>query len=166
MKEIHFEHKVTFTEDTLRQIRDPEKKLTWRSPLFIYALLIPGVIMLTSKYTFITGILVVFLSVILLIIKLTTKPAEDSGNGKYPHPKSEIDYSFDHSGYRLRGKNIEASVEWSRLSSWLERNGWVILTCIDDLPGAYFPVSALMEEGAYDELILLCKTHAKIENKE
>lgn len=159
MAELRFENIVKLTES--------EYVAIWavlptgrRSRMIRFGLLVVvGAVFLFTKYTLLLGIILLGLAVLALLAPGIIPVVVGGNFGKHKYLRDALTYGVDHQKLWVKGATIDASVPWSMLVTWREKEGWLVLSP-SGIPPVYLSLARLNEEGLYGRVRALAASNA------
>ena len=158
MDEFRFENSVKLTESeyvALWAILPARVTPVGRFGL----LLVIGVVFLFTKYTLVLGIILLACAVLVLFLPGIIPSGVRSTFRQHKYLRDSLTYGIDQHKIWVRGTRIDASVPWSMLGTWREREGWLVLSP-SGIPPVYLSVARLNQEGLYGRVRALAASNA------
>ena len=159
MDEFSFENTVKLTESEYVALWGVVP--IWRlSRMMRFGLLVAvGVVFLFSKYTLLLGIVLLGFAVLALFLPETLPIGARSLFRQHRYLRDALTYGVNQDKLWVKGASIDASVPWSMLVTWREREGWLVLSA-SGIPPVYLSLGRLSEEGLYGRVRALAASNA------
>ncbi len=165
MEQFRFENTVELTEEQYVAIHSVFPKKPWFVYLRLIVLITVGVVCLFSSYTLLLGVaLLGFAATAVFLPKMIIPGGTRHIFRGHKFLKYPLTYGVSDQRLWIKGTLIDASVHWTMLVVWREVEGWLILSP-SGIPPLYFSISRLKEEGVYDRVRGMAKSHGQEYNK-
>jgi hypothetical protein len=158
-KELKLSEK-TFAEIWNKKLGVRESSGTLRRNVKRGMVLFVAIACLFWAYTFLLGICILVLFLIILFMPRLLPKGLRSMYHEHPFLHYKATYAVDEKGLHVTGKGIQAQCDWSLLSTWQIRGDWLILQP-GGIPALYFSRAELKKAGVYDKVMELSKKHGK-----
>ena len=156
-----FEYTHSFTPEEYKSIYK-QKITSGKNPLTFKKIikrtlgLIITALSFLSIYTAAIGIFLLSIFLITLFeSKLQVLISNSLFNNK-KYLKYKLKYSIDENGFKVVGNKLNVRVSWDLIYKWQTREDWLIITSYV-IPVVFFPISKLVEAGAYDRILEIVK---------
>jgi|ERR1044071_8603039 hypothetical protein len=159
MNELKFENTVKLTEAEYVAVwavtRAWRMSRTVKFGVFVAA----GIAFLFTPYTLLLGLVLLGLAVLALLIPgIVPFGARQQFRG-HKYLKEPLTYGVTDQKLWVKGDKIDASVPWSMLATWREKEGWLVLTP-HGIPPLYLSLARLTAEGLYGRVRALAASNA------
>ncbi|HEU4510728.1 MAG TPA: hypothetical protein VFR78_21030 [Pyrinomonadaceae bacterium] len=164
MNELRFENTLQITE---KQYEDLWTILpAWRLSRIgrFGALVAVGVLFLFTKYTLLLGLVLLALAVLVLVAPRILSFGARTTFRQHKYHREPLTYGIDEQKMWVKGTMIDASVPWSMLVVWQEKEDWLILSP-SGIPPLYLSLNRLKNEGVYGRVRAVAASHAPEYNK-
>lgn len=160
MNEFRFENTLTLTESQYLAVWAlmPAKRLS--RIIRFGALAAVGVVFLFSPYTLLLGLILLALVGVSVFLPRIVPAGARSLFRQHKYLRDTLTYGVSDQKLWVKGVRLDASVSWSMLVVWREREGWLVLSP-SGIPPIYLSLARLMEEGLYNRVMELANSNAK-----
>jgi len=163
-EEFRFENTVALTEAQYVAIWSVLPNKPWFKYIRLIAIIVIGVVCLFSRYTLLIGLgLLVIAATAVFIPKIMPSSARSMFR-RHKYLEYPLTYGVSNQRLWIKGSLIDAGVHWTMLVVWREVEGWLILSP-SGIPPLYFSLSRLKEEGLYERVRFMAKSHGQEYNK-
>lgn len=164
MPEFRFENTLRLTESQYLAVWAILP--TWRlSRIMRFGLLAAvAVVFLFTKYTLLLGLILLGLAVLALFIPRIIPVGARSTFRQHKYLREALTYGVNEQRLWVKGTRIDASVPWSMLVTWREKEDWLVLSA-SGIPPVYLSLARLREEGLYGRVRALAASNAPEFNK-
>ena len=159
MSEFRFGNTFTMTESqyvALWGILPSRSPSGWMKVIAASAV---GILFLFTPYTLLLGVILLGLIVLAIFApQLLLGGSRLSFRGQ-DYLQDAITYEVTDQRLWVRSARIEASASWSMLTTWQEKEGWLILSA-SGIPRVLLSLARLREEGLYGRVRALAASNA------
>lgn len=159
MSEFKFENTLTMTESQYVAVWGvlPPRR---RSQLIrVIAVGAVGVLFLFTRYTVILGVILLALVIVRVFMPRLLSSGARSSFRQHTYLQDAITYGVTDRKLWLKSARIEASISWSMLSTWYEKEDWLVLSA-SGVPPILLSLARLREEGLYGRVRALAASNA------
>lgn len=159
MPEFRFENTLQLTESQYLAVwaMMPTGR---RSRIVRFGVLVAiAVAFLLTKYTLLLGLILLALAVLALFVPRLLPVGIRSTFRGHRYLEEALTYGVDDERLWVKGARIDASVPWSMLVSWREKDDWLVLSP-SGIPPVYLSLARLKNEGLYGRVRALAASNA------
>ena len=159
MDEFRFENTLKLTESEYLAIWAILP--VWRlSTMIRFGVLVAaGVLFLFTTFTLVFGVVLLGLAVLVLLTPAIFAFGTRSTFRQHKYLREGLTYGVSAQKLWVKGSMIDASVPWSMLVTWREKEGWLVLSP-SGIPPIYLSLARLQEEGLYGRVRALAASNA------
>lgn len=157
---FHFERTFALSEDRYVAVWSG---LPLRTPKVLVGLalfLALSMACLFWRYTIALGIGLLLLWLLVFFATWMGGIAKGMSYRFYPHFSETRSYGASQEAFWLRSATVEGSVRWSRLWTWRETAGLLVLRA-REMPPVYLPLEGLRRDGIYEAVLALARRHGE-----
>ena len=164
MHEFRFENTLQLTES--QYVALWALLPIWRlSRIMRFGMLVAvAVVLLFTKYTLLLGLILLVLAVVGLLAPRVVSSVTRRTFRQHKYLRDALTYGVSEQRLWVRGARIDASVPWSMLITWREKEDWLVLSP-SGIPPVYLSLARLREEGLYGRVRALAASNAPEFNK-
>ena len=157
MNELRFENTVKLTEEEYLALWGilPARPLSRK----FVAIVAVGLVCLFTPYTLLLGIVILGLAVLALLVPGIVPFGVRSTFRQHKYLQDALTYGVSEHKLWVKGTKIDASVPWSMLVTWREKDDWLVLSP-SGIPPVYLSLARLREEGLYGRVRALAASNA------
>ena len=160
MNEFRFENTLMLTESQYVAVWAILRPRRSSRIIRLGVLVAVGIIFLFSPYTLILGVILLGLSVLSVLLPGKLLPAgARSWFRQHKYLRDPLTYGVSEEKLWVKGARIDASVPWSMLVTWREKEDWLVLSP-SGIPPVYLSLARLRKEGLYGRVRALAASNA------
>lgn len=164
MDELRFENTVQLTESQYQALWAILPAWGMSRLARFSALVAVAVLFLFTKYTLLLGLILLTLAVLVLLAPRIVSFGAYSTFRQHRYLREALTYGVNEQRIWVKGTTIDASVPWSMLVTWQEKENLLILSP-SGIPPVYLSLNRLKGEGVYGRVRALAASHAPEFNK-
>lgn len=159
MEEFRFENTVKLTETQYVAVWALLSQRRLSKTIRAVVLAAIGVVFLFTAYTLLLGVILLGLVVLAIFVPRILPAGARRNFRAHKYLRDALTYGASDQKLWVKGARIDASVSWSMLVTWREREGWLLLSP-SGIPPVYLSLARLNEEGLYGRVRALAASNA------
>lgn len=160
MNEFRFENTLTMTESQYVALWALIPSFRFSRVIRLVVLTAFGIALLFTTYTLLLGVILLGITLMSVVLPRVMLPGGTRHTFRqHKYLRDALTYGVSEQKFWVKGARIEASVPWSMLVTWREREDWLVLSA-SGIPPVYLSLARLREEGLYGRVRALAASNA------